>query len=367
MAQPRTVSRNSRAARPVTIRDVAARARVSVATVSRVINGIGPVRDETWRRVLQTIERLDYTPHAGARSLSTQRTNSVGMLLPDVYGEFFSELIRGVDLAARVRGFHLLVSGSHADWDEMAAVLAAVRGRVDGMLVMAPDVDTARLGKTLSPGLAVVLVNSGARGFDSISIDNYGGALAMVEHLASRGHRDIIFVHGPAQNADAAERLRGFRDGMARFVGRAGRETEGNFTEESGFEAGIRIAAMKTRPTAVFAANDSTAIGVVSGLRSVGLRVPEQVGVTGFDDIPIARYLTPPLTTVSTSIPDLGRRAFELLMDAITQHGERKPRHETIPTSLVVRDSCGGRVHDQPVRSKKLVSRHKDPGKEEKR
>jgi LacI family transcriptional regulator len=366
MAEPRSASRSSRAQRAVTIRDVASRARVSVATVSRVLNGIGPVRDETWRRVLQAIERLDYTPHAGARSLSTQRTNSVGMLLPDVYGEFFSELIRGVDLAARGSGFHLLVSGSHADWGEMSAVLAAVRGRVDGMLVMAPDIDTARLGKTLPPGLAVVLLNSGARGFDSISIDNYGGALAMVEHLSARGHRDIAFVRGPAQNADAAERLRGYRDGTARIGGRPS-EFEGNFTEESGHAAGLQIAAMTPRPTAVFAANDSMAIGVMSGLRHAGLHVPNDVGVAGFDDIPIARYLTPALTTVSASISDLGKKAFDLLMGSIAEGGQRKARHETIPTSLVVRDSCGQRVSDQPVRSKKRRTPRIESDQEEKR
>jgi LacI family transcriptional regulator len=367
MAEPRSASRSTRARRAVTIRDVASRARVSVATVSRVLNGIGPVRDETWRRVLQAIERLDYTPHAGARSLSTQRTNSVGMMLPDVYGEFFSELIRGVDLAARGSGFHLLVSGSHADWGEMSAVLAAVRGRVDGMLVMAPDIDTARLGKTLPPGLAVVLLNSGARGFDSISIDNYGGAVAMVDHLSARGHREIAFVRGPAQNADAAERLRGFRDGMTRIAGRPGREFEGNFTEESGYSAGLEIAAMSPRPTAVFAANDSMAIGVMSGLRHAGLRVPDDVGVAGFDDIPIGRYLTPALTTVSASITDLGKKAFDLLMESIAQGGQRKARHETIPTSLVVRDSCGQRVSDQPVRSKKRRTTRIESDQEEKR
>src|SRR5205823_2546675 len=140
----------------VTIRDVAREAHVSVATVSRVFNGGGPVREETRRRIRDIATRLRYVPHGGARSLITSRTNTIGVLLPDLYGEFFSEVIRGIDLAARRSGFHVLISGFHSDRAEIEAVLRALRGRVDGLIVLSPDVDAQGLRRNLPETLPVV-------------------------------------------------------------------------------------------------------------------------------------------------------------------------------------------------------------------
>ncbi|HUR81791.1 MAG TPA: LacI family DNA-binding transcriptional regulator [Thermoanaerobaculia bacterium] len=323
----------------VTIRDVAARAGVSVATVSRVFNRKGPIREETVRKVMDVAGEMQYVPHAGARSLSTRSTRTIGVVLPDLHGEFFSEVIRGIDVAARESGYHLLLSGSHADRDEMRAVVQAVRGLVDGLIVMSPDLDPAALVCDLPAGIPAVLLNAKADGRLSITIDNAGGAKDVVRHLAAMGHKRIAFITGPAQNNDAEQRRRGFKAG-ARAHGVDGVEVAGDFTEQSGYEAAQKILEMKPRPTAVFAANDSMAIGALSGFRDAGLNVPEKMALVGFDDIPIARFLDPPLTTVKVPIAELGRRGLQLLI------GEQAPQR--LETSLVVRRSCGAERKKNP-------------------
>jgi LacI family transcriptional regulator len=214
----------------------------------------------------------------------------------------------------------------------MRAVVQAVRGLVDGLIVMSPDLDPSALLGELPAGIPAVLLNAKVDGRPSITIDNAGGARDVVRHLASLGHKKIAFICGPAKNADAEQRRRGFRAGLkAHDI--EGIELDGNFTEDSGYEAGQSIVAMKDRPTAVFAANDSMALGALSAFRDAGIRVPEQMALVGFDDIPIARFLDPPLTTVKVPIAELGRRGLQLLL------GDQTPQR--LETSLVVRRSCG--------------------------
>src|SRR5688572_20574442 len=203
---PRMLPRSADAPPNITIRDVAARAGVSVATVSRVFNQKGPIREETVRRVMDVAGEMQYVPHAGARSLSTRSTRTIGVVLPDLHGEFFSEVIRGIDLAAREQGYHLLLSGSHADKDEMRAVVQAVRGLVDGLIIMSPDLDPAALCAELPLGVRAVLLNAKVEGRPSITIDNSAGARDVVRHLAALGHTHIAFITGPARNADAEQR-----------------------------------------------------------------------------------------------------------------------------------------------------------------
>jgi len=344
----------------VTIREVARAASVSVATVSRVLNGKGPVREETGRRIRAVVDRLHYSPHAAARSLITRQTNTLGVLLPDVYGEFFSEVIRGIDSCARERGYHLLLSGSHSDRTEIEAVLRATRGRVDGWIVMSPELDTRTLERNLTDGLPAVLLNGGANRdpFDSICVDNYGGALAMVRHLISLGHRRIAHLAGPLGNRDASERLRGYRDSMRSLSSRPSRELEmaGDFREEAGFAAGRRLLAWKNPPTAVFAANDAMAIGLLAALQEGRVRVPQDLAVAGFDDIPIARFSTPPLSTVRVPIAQLGAQATRLLLRALARPKSRVRRHETLPTTLVLRASCGSKLNATTSQPKRFAT-----------
>ena len=208
------------------IKEVALKAGVSVATVSRVINGTGPVAAETRSRIQDAIDKLRYVPHGAARSLITNQTDTIGVLLPDLYGEFFSEVIRGIDLAARRNGYHVLVSGFHSDRSEIEAVLRAMRGRVDGLIVLSPDVDAQTLQRNLPDTLPVVLLNTPGTAAHlrlAFNIDNYGGAFAMVRHLAGLGHRRIALIRGPKENVDAQERLRGYHDALQPPVSRPAR------------------------------------------------------------------------------------------------------------------------------------------------
>jgi LacI family transcriptional regulator len=329
----------------VTIRDVAREAGVSVATVSRVLNDSGPVSEGARARILEIAGRLRYTPNEAARTLISSRTSTLGVILPDLHGEFFSEVIRGLDQAAKASGYHLLVSGSHNDCAETEAALRAMRGRVDGLVVMAPDANTAGVAAGVPHGVPVVLLNCPTVDgrADSIEIDNHGGAYAMVQHLAGRTRRRVAVIAGTPNNRDAAERLRGYREAL-RDLGieqRAAWELEGNFTEASGYEAARRFLAHGTRPEALFATNDSMAIGALSALHEAGLRVPHDVAIGGFDDIPMARYTSPPLTSVRVPMGMFGAQAVGLLMVAMGTEGRQVVRRETLPTSLIVRASCG--------------------------
>ena len=331
----------------VTIREVAQAAGVSVATVSRVVNGTAVVKDETRLRVEAEVARLRYSPNAAARSLITNRTNTIGVVLPDMWGEYFSEVIHGIDLTARQAGYHVLVSSSHSDVAETRAVLRAMHGRVDGVIVMSPNASPRELEGCLPPSLPVVFLNSAPGGAlqPALNVDNRGGARAMVTHLLDLGHRRLAFVTGPASNFDAAERRRGCRDAL-RAAGRPPEaliELEGDFGEESGQAAGEAIVRLSPRPTAIFAANDSMAIGVLFALRRAGVRVPEEIAVAGFDDIPIARFASPPLSTVRLDIRTLGERALARLLVEVSGDGASHAAREVLPIRLVLRDSTGRR------------------------
>ncbi len=330
----------------VTIKDVARSARVSVATVSRVLNSTGPVLASTRTRIRSAIDSLGYVPHHTARSLITRRTNTLGVLLPDIYGEFFSELIRGIDATVRKAGYHLLVSSSHGERGEAGAIFRAMRGRVDGLVVLSPDIPVPALRAAIPDSLPVVLLNSpdeSGGSFDLIHIDNVSGATAMVRHLHGLGHRRIAFIRGPEPNADATERLRGYRQALSSLgLGiNAALELPGDFREDGGYRAGRRIAGMRHLPSAIFAANDAMAIGCLAALRDEGRSVPGDFALAGFDDIPIARFTAPPLTSVRVSIAELGAAAAERVLHGVRHGRGHKPLHLTLPTTLVVRESSG--------------------------
>ena len=330
----------------VTIREVAREAGVSVATVSRVLNGTGQASEDTSARIREVAARLRYAPNEAARALIKSRTHTLGVLLPDLHGEFFSEVIRGIDQRARQTGFHLLVSSFHADPREMEAALNAMRGRVDGLILMSPDVDTRALLRDVASDLRTVLLNTppgDGDPNDSVSVDNVGGARAMVKHLLSLGHRRIAMIKGEERNHDARERLRGYRLALrgAREEMSPELEVAGDFTESAGYAAAEHLLALRKRPRAIFAANDAMAVGAMSALRDAGIRVPEDIALAGFDDVPMARYLTPPLSSVHVAIDELGRRATELALESVERKGATRPRREVLRTTLVVRSSCG--------------------------
>lgn len=337
-----------------TIKDVAREAKVSVASVSRALNGGTGVTAATSERIRAAADRLQYIPHAAARMLITRRTHTIGALLPDLYGEFFSELIRGIDLAARARGLHLLVSSSHDGVAEAAAAVRSMQGRVDGLLILSGRVDAAFLRANLPGELPVVLLNSAVKSpaYSVLNMDNHAAAVAMVRHLLQAGHGEVALIAGPDGNFDARQREEGYRAAMAKYAPRATPNiVAGDFSEESGYRAGRELLTRGVRPRAVFAANDMMAVGCLTAFKEAGVRVPQDIALAGFDDIPIARYVTPALSTVRVRIADFGRLALGRLADILEHPEQEPPSADTLGFEIVARETCGANSSAVPTKS----------------
>ena len=298
--------------------------------------------DDTRSRVLAAATDLGYVPHAGARSLSLARTNAIGVVLPDVHGEFFSEIVRGMETAASEHDYLLLLSNMHGRSPRAEAALRAMRGRVDGLLVMAPHLDRPTLERALPAAIPVVLINARAdiASYSNLRLDNVSGVEAVVSHLVSLGRTKIVHISGPRENLDAQERLAAFRRAMSRAAPAADIVVvAGDFTEEAGEKAIADLLDRGTPFDAVFTANDMMAIGALQALKAAGLRVPADVAVAGFDDVPVARHLG--LTTVRARVAELGARAVERLVTILTG-AESQPVQELHSTELVVRGTTAG-------------------------
>jgi LacI family transcriptional regulator len=320
-----------------TIRDVARKAQVSVASVSRALNNLDHVSEQTRARVADAVRELGYVPHAGARSLSLARTNAIGVVLPDLHGEFFSEIVRGMDREASRRGYLLLLSNMHAGTAQAENALRAMRGRVDGLLVMAPHLSADELSAALPAGTRAVLINTPADGMHlpGIRLDNAAGARAVAQHLLALGRKRIVHICGPKGNIDAEERA----DAFSEVIEKSGAECElvqGDFLEASGAAAIGQLLRSGAKFDAVFAANDMMASGALQALRGAGLRVPEDVAVAGFDDVPLASHLG--LTTVRVRIAELGERALDRLLEIIEDSG-KTTREELHSPELVIRST----------------------------
>jgi LacI family transcriptional regulator len=292
--------------------------------------------------------RLSYWPNGVARSLITSRTNTLGVLLPGTAAGFFAELIRGVALAARRHGLHVLVSGPLADSAALSESMHSMSGRVDGMAVVAPDPEAPAAIREFLGHSPVVLLNPGqpVDDCDTLSVTNFEGALEMVRHLIGLGHRRIAMVRGPMGHLDADQRLEGYRAALreAHLATSPDLEVQGDLTEASGYQAISVLLARSPHPDAVFLGNDPMAIGALSALRDARMAVPEALAVAGFDDLPMASFMSPPLSTVHVNTALLGERAVELLMRAIRSGPASPAQHEVLPTSLAIRSSCGAEL-----------------------
>jgi LacI family transcriptional regulator len=326
-----------------TVYDVAKSAGVSIATVSRVFNDSERVSQRTLAKVREAAVELGYTPNLAARSLMIKRTDTIGVVLPDMHGEFFSELVRGIDSTARRDGLHMLVSSSHDNKEDMVAALSSMKGRVDGIVIMSPLIDVKTLGKYISDDVPVVVVNGNneEKRFPRVSVDNFGGAYQMTQYLIEQEYRNICVIGGPSNNNDAEQRRHGCMRALEESPeGPTLDFVSGHFTEESGYKAGKNILAQDQLPDAIFALNDDMAIGCLSALDEAGLSIPKDVAIAGFDDIPLSRCMRPSLTTVHTHIYELGERAVEVLLERSNSNVSNDADPEQIvEASLVIRAS----------------------------
>ncbi|WP_242652922.1 LacI family DNA-binding transcriptional regulator [Intrasporangium flavum] len=339
------------AARAPVMQDVARLAGVSHQTVSRVINGATSIRPETRERVLQAIERLGYRPNTAARALVSGRSATIGIIATasTLFGP--TSVHRTVNVAAREAGFF----ASSVSLSEMtregfdAAVDHLDRLAVEGIVVIAGHDEALEVARSRSAHTPFVIVEGDlTRARRTVGVDNVAGARLATRHLLDLGHTEIAHITGPLDWAEARARSEGWRAEMVSAGLRPMEPVAGDWSAGSGYRAGLHLAADEA-VTAVFAANDQMAIGALRALHEAGRRVPEDVSVVGFDDVPEAEYVIPPLTTVRQDFEQIGREAIAMLTQVISGDTDQEP--SLIDPELIVRASTAPPLSTRPPRN----------------
>lgn len=341
--------------RHLNLNDIADRAGVSRSTVSRVVNGDGYVSDETRQKVQAIIQELGYTPHMGARMLRTQRTNVIGVVIPHTFRNvfaagdphYFSTLLQGIAVTAQQRDYAPVLWIGYSDEAADSFYRRVCQNRLmDGFIVVASVATEHRLVSYMfDAGIQFVMIGRPFDYEDQISyvnVDNIQAARQAVQHLLKIGRRRIAILAGEMNNADAIDRMTGYKD-MLRSAGVPLDEQlvgTGLFSRDSGYLGMQELLRRNVRIDGLFAANDVVALGAIQAIQEAGLRVPEDISVIGFDDLPMAKTSDPALTTINQPIAQKGETATSLLLDLIEDAVE-SPAHVTLSARLVVRDSCG--------------------------
>lgn len=327
-----------------TIADVAQKAGVSIATVSRVLNGSTPVAPETSERVEAAVTALNYYPHAAARTLASRRTDTLGLLLPEISGAFFQPLLRGVEAGVSEAGFDLLIHTTHPrPLNTPHRPLG--EHNTDGLLVFTEGLDVRELSRLENSGFPVVLLHQGSPRplkLPVVTVENQSGAQKIVEHLIKVHHcRRIVFLRGPEGHEDSAWREKGYRAALKanQIPYDPALVTRGEFDRNVAGTSIERCLADGLDFDAIFTGDDESAIGVLLTLRRAGIAVPESIAVAGFDDSIFASTLIPPLTTVHAPTEQVGRLAVRQLVRII--QGVPVEARLVLPTELVIRQSCG--------------------------
>jgi len=336
------------ARRRITRADVARRAGVSVPTVSYVINnGPRPVAQKTRERVLRAIRALDYAPLEAARSLRDRRTRTVGLILPDTANPSYAILVKGVEDTVFAHGWSLLLCLSAYEPERERAYAEIMIGKqVDGVLWVSSTTETAPVARLLKCQIPVVAIDREVPGFElnCVLADNFSGSQAATRYLLQLGHRHIGFIVRYSALSNITERIRGYESALAEagIPKNPALVVAGGFGFEEGRRAIGELIRLTPRPSAVVVSPDVVAIGAIRACRDAGLRVPEDMSIIGFDDIPVSACISPSLTTVSLPIWEMGHRAAEMLLKLIEANGEPGPRQRIVlPTALIPRESTG--------------------------
>ncbi|WML58053.1 LacI family DNA-binding transcriptional regulator [Neobacillus sp. PS2-9] len=327
----------------VGIVDVAKKANVSTATVSRVLSKPGAVRETTTQKVLQAIQDLNYQPNALARQLRRLETKTILVVVPDITNPFFSKVLRGLESVAVANGYQVLLGDTGNDVEQETGYLNILQQKkADGMVLLTARMDSQAI-EEVSRCYPVVLACEYIEGSNipTVSIDNISGARKASEYLIELGHERIGCITGPLDVVLSRDRLKGFYQAMAQcnLTVEPVLVQEGDFTFESGFNLMMKFFALGVLPTAVFAANDEMAMGAIRAVKSKGLRVPEDVSIIGFDDVRFASIFEPALTTIAQPAFEIGEHAMELLMKLINKD-EVMREQVILEDQLVVRESC---------------------------
>lgn len=329
--------------RQLNIGEIARRANVSTATVSRTLNQSGAVRPETARKVWRVAAALNYYPNSHARTLVSGRSRLLGLIVSDITNPFFPELIRSFEGLAAQHQYDLILTSTDYQTARMTGcVRRMLERKVDGVAIMTSEMDLGLIKDLARRGIPLVFMDVGRVGprMSHVLIDYANGIRQAVDHVASLGHKRIGFISGPLELHSARTRRQAFLDGLRahRIKPDPKLIREGTHTAEGGREAMAAVLRGSKAPSAVVCSNDWTAIGALHAIDEAGLNVPSDISLVGFDDIPLASFTSPPLTSVRMSAGDVGSTAFDALFRLIG--GERLEGDVyQVPTKLVVRDS----------------------------
>ncbi|HEV2688944.1 MAG TPA: LacI family DNA-binding transcriptional regulator [Bryobacteraceae bacterium] len=326
-----------------TLRELARMVGVSTSTASRALNHNSAISEDVRKRVLRAAQETNYIPNSLARGLALKRSHLIGLVVPSIANPFFAEIARGAHDAAYEKGYVVtLCDTQRSKGREELFTRTLLRSRVDGVIVTGGGMSPENFQILKEQNLPVVLAGrrSTGNGESGVGVDNVVVGHEATQYLIRKGHEKILYLSGPPDSPASKERQRGYTDAME-----AHRLTpavvRGDFSMESGFHEAARIAGAKARPTAVFAANDMLAIGLIMGLVNLGLKVPDHIAVVGSDDIPMGALIKPLLTTVRVPMYEIGVRAMELLLHSIEDEGKRHAESILMDCQLVVRESAG--------------------------
>ena len=327
----------------ITIQDVAKAAGVSVSTVSRVLNDKDDVAETTYEKVQHTIEKMGYTSNLAAKSLRSHRTNTIGVVALDLNDPFAIQVLLGINRAIRELGYDLILyasgerkESSYAAWEQRH--ISQINGSIaDGVIIITPAAVTF---PTTFP-LVAIDPHSGDTDYPAVIATNREGAQEVMDYLIELGHRRIGFIAGREHLKSAQQRLRGYRESLQKANIALAPELirQGDYRRKAGYRCAKELLNLPNPPTAIFAANDESAIGTIEAAREAGLRIPDDLSIVGFDNMPGTTDITPALTTVEQPMSEMGYAATEILIDLMKGKSLDNHVHE-MPTKLIVRDSC---------------------------
>jgi LacI family transcriptional regulator len=334
-----------------TIADVAKRAGVSPVTVSRVINGARNVNSATRDKVERAIRELHYVPNSAARSLRSKRTNALALLVPDITNPFWTTVARGVEDAAQSGGYSILLCNTDEDPAKQQHYIdVVISQRVDGVIIAPYSADARKLKRLREREIPAVVVDRRIQGWevDTVIGDSISGARALVKHLIGLGHQRIAVLSGPLNTSSAEDRVTGYTIALTeagipinqRMIRR------GEFKTSSGEMLTNQLLEEGLHPTAIFATNNSIAMGVIDAVDRCGLRIPQDIALVSFDDIPLLSHVFPFLTVAVQPAYEMGIKAAQLLLSRLNGEPDSQPCQIVLPTCLIVRYSCGSKPDD---------------------
>lgn len=339
-----------------TIKDVAKLAGVAPITVSRVINDAGYVSDKTRKKVEDAIEALGYVPNRVARSLRSKQTNTLALVLTDITNPFWTTIARGVEDVASQEGFSfVLCNTDENEAKERNYVQVLLQKQVDGFLLVPANSTSRSIGLIQKQQVPLVVLDRRVPNeVDTVKSDSVDGAYRLTKHLLDQGHRYLAMLSGPREVSTAVDRVRGYRQALADFASsqddgavstlHAPMVLYGEFTQQGGYAMMQQVLEMDSPPTAVFAANNFIAIGAFRALREAGMRVPEDIALVAFDDLPLTFMVAPFLTVAAQSVYEMGRCAAQLLLRRLAEENYGPPTEILLPVEIIIRQSSAHRI-----------------------